>query len=75
MPDRCPGSGFKTGHYRSTHQTERYYALCPFCRRSFGVNFDGRLRQHNGLPMRNDGGCPYQCTAGCDFNCYHPKGD
>lgn len=67
---RCPGSGFKTEHYRSTHQIERYYTRCPFCRRGFSVNYDGRIRIHRGLPPRTDGGCPYTCTADCDFNCY-----
>lgn len=74
MTDRCPGSGYQTG-YMPLRERPRWpdYCMCPFCRRGYAVNYDGKIRAHKGLPRRPDGGCPYTCDPSCDFACYGPK--
>lgn len=74
MTDRCPGSGYQMDAM-PLRERPRWpdYRMCPFCRRGYAVNYDGKIRAHKGLPRRPDGGCPYTCDPSCDFSCYGPK--
>lgn len=72
MSEPCPGSGYQTSIIGRVPGWP-HYTTCPYCRRSFTANLDGRIRKHTGLPIQPDGGCPYRCPGPeCDFACYHP---
>ncbi|OMB94622.1 hypothetical protein A5733_11455 [Mycobacterium sp. NS-7484] len=72
----CPGSGHQTGVIGriGCERGIPHYATCPYCRRGYATNLNGRIRKHQGLPKPPDGGCPYKCPGPeCDFACYHPE--